>query len=79
MIVSVQNSGCKTVKFQLWDQNLKQGPWDKDGRREIYDKAYLNSERYKDLYEFSKKENLNCFASVFNISDYKILKDIDNL
>jgi len=79
MIVSAKNSGCKTIKFQLWNpKNLKQGPWDKDGRREIYNKAYLNHEKYKNLYEYCKSKNLDCFASVFNMSDYKILKDIDN-
>ena len=37
-------SGCKFVKFQLWDpKNLKKGPWDNDGRREIYEKAFLKS------------------------------------
>ena len=37
MISSVKNSGCNFVKFQLWDpKNLKEGPWDYDGRKEIY-------------------------------------------
>ena len=33
------------AKFQVWNpQYLKDGPWDEDGRREIYEKAYLNEE-----------------------------------
>ena len=37
MIAAAKKSGADAVKFQIWDpSNLKNGPWDKDGRREIY-------------------------------------------
>ena len=79
MILDAKNSGCKTMKFQLWNpKNLKPGPWDADGRREIYEKAYLNDEKFLELYQFSKENNLECFASVFNTTDYSILKKISN-
>ena len=42
MIFAAKNSGADAVKFQIWDpSNLKSGPWDKDGRIEIYKKAYF--------------------------------------
>ena len=43
MIISAKQSGANVAKFQLWDpKHLKKGPWDTDGRREIYEKASLN-------------------------------------
>tara|TARA_B110000211_G_scaffold225711_1_gene278323 strand:- start:4653 stop:5447 length:795 start_codon:yes stop_codon:yes gene_type:complete len=71
-------SGCKFVKFQLWDpKNLKKGPWDNDGRREIYEKAFLDYERYYQLYSYAKSKNISCFASVFDNESFNILKSID--
>ena len=79
MVLSAKDAGCKYVKFQLWDpKNLKKGPWDEDGRRKIYDKAYLTDSMYKELYNYAKKLNLKCFASVFSENDYNRLLCIDN-
>ena len=79
MIKSAHQNGCKYVKFQLWDpKNLKRGPWDKDGRREIYNKAYLSNENYFVLYKYSKLLNIDCFASVFSTYDYERLKEVSN-
>ena len=37
MIVAAKESGADYAKFQTWSvKNLKPGPWDKDGRLEIY-------------------------------------------
>ena len=66
MILDAKNSGCKTKISIMEPKNLKPGPWDADGRREIYEKAYLNDEKFLELYQFSKENNLECFASVFN-------------
>ena len=39
-IASAKESGADYAKFQTWSvKNLKPGPWDKDGRLEIYKKA----------------------------------------
>ncbi len=79
MITSSKEAGCKVVKFQLWNpDNLVAGEWDKDGRREIYEKAYLDKEKYSELYNFSKSINLDCFASVFDKNSYEILKSISS-
>lgn len=78
MIDSSKESGCKFVKFQLWNpSNLSKGEWDNDGRREIYNKAFLNHEKYLELYEYSKSLNVECFASIFSYNDYEILKSIN--
>lgn len=79
MIDASNLSGCDTVKFQLWNpKNLKKGPWDDDGRKEIYDKAFLDQDKYKELYEYCNNKNINCFASVFDNESYNILKNISN-
>ena len=46
MIIAAKSSGANIVKFQYWDPKyLKDGPWDSDGRREIYNKAALTPEK----------------------------------
>ena len=40
MIKAAKESGADYAKFQTWRvKNLKSGPWDTDGRRDIYKKA----------------------------------------
>ena len=79
MISSAKSSGCNFVKFQLWDpKNLKEGPWDYDGRKEIYNKAYLTNDMYKELHDYSVGLNLKCFASVFSNNDYERLLKVDD-
>ena len=38
----------------------------KDGRKEIYEKAQLSDEKYKELLEYSNKIGINFFTSIFN-------------
>ena len=77
MIDRASEVGCKYIKFQIWNpKNLVKGPWDNDGRREIYNKAYLNKDRYMELYNYCNEKNLTCFASVFDDEGYKILKSV---
>jgi N,N'-diacetyllegionaminate synthase len=74
MIDAAKNAGCNYVKFQLWNpKNLKSGTWDNDGRREIYNKSYLDEKKYLELYNYCESKNINCFASVFNDEGFKIL------
>ena len=64
-IEDAKNSGADYAKFQTWQvKNLKPGPWDNDGRRQIYEKAYLDNSKYEELYSFSIENGLDCFASV---------------
>ena len=77
MILSAKKSGVDAVKFQIWNpKNLKTGSWDNDGRRKLYEKSYLDKKKYKLLYDFSKKNKINCFASVWSSKDLKILSSV---
>ena len=77
MIDKASESGCKYIKFQIWDpKNLVEGAWDQDGRREIYHKAYLDEKKYRELYNYCNSKNLICFASVFNTKGYELLKSV---
>ena len=62
------------VKFQFWkEKTLKPGPWDTDGRREIYKSAELNEERIIQLNLCAKKNDLIPFYSVFSVEDIDFL------
>lgn len=75
MIKSAKINGADYVKFQIWDPKyLKSGKWDKDGRKQIYEKSFLNKDKYLTLKKFSKKIGVNCFASAFTIQGAEILK-----
>ena len=37
-----------------------------------------DEKKYNELFEFSKGVGLDCFASIFNKSDYNILKKTSN-
>jgi sialic acid synthase SpsE len=79
MIKSAKDSGADAVKFQIWNpDNLKPGPWDSDGRRELYKKSFLNKEKYKKLFNYSKSIGIFCFASIWSTEDLKILKSVSN-
>lgn len=79
MILSAKKSGADAVKFQIWDpKNLTKGSWDSDGRKKIYEKAFLNEKKYKILKNFSKKHSIPCFASAFNINGLKLLKKLND-
>ena len=78
MILLAKKNGADFVKFQIWDpKKLKIGDWDYDGRRKIYEKAYLNKEKYLKIKKYCKKIKINCFASIFNIDSAKMLKSIN--
>ncbi len=77
MILSAKKSGADAVKFQIWNpKNLKTGSWDNDGRRKLYEKSFLDRKKYKLLFDFSKKNKISCFASVWSIKDLKILSSV---
>jgi len=77
MISASFENGADFVKFQTWSvDRLKSGPWDNDGRSEIYKKAELKKEHHFELFEFSNKLGIEFFTSVFSIEDAALLKDI---
>lgn len=66
MITAAKDAGADYAKFQVWDPAyLKPGPWDHDGRLEIYHKAWLDDDRLRDISDFCRQSEVLFFASVF--------------
>lgn len=77
MIKAAAESGADYAKFQSWSvKNLKNGAWDNDGRREIYEKAELTIERHVELINYCNSVNIKFLSSVFNIKDAILLKSV---
>ena len=79
MISEAAGSGVEYFKFQTWKvDNLKDGPWNNDGRLEIYKKAELSDENHKALVDLCKKYNVKFLTSLFNIKDLKFVSQLSN-
>ena len=78
MIKAAKKSGAHYAKFQTWRvKNLKAGPWDNDGRREIYKKAELTESDYLKILKICKKYKIKFLTSIFNINDFYLLKKLN--
>ena len=78
MILAAKIAGADFAKFQTWSvKNLKAGPWDKDGRLQIYQKAELTQSNHIMLNNFCKKNNIKFLTSVFNEKDIDWLKKLN--
>jgi len=78
MIKSAAKNGADYCKFQTWSvDNLKSGPWDNDGRREIYEKAQLSFKDHIKLKKICLKNRVGFFTSLFNINDVSMLRKIN--
>ena len=79
MISSSKENGADFVKFQTWSvKRLKNGPWDEDGRLEIYNEAELTKDQHFELYEHSNKVGIDFFSSVFSVEDAKLLSEVQD-
>ena len=77
MIKSAKNSGADYVKTQIFDTKyLNKGPWDNDGRRNIYKKAQLNKKKYQSMFRYANKIGIKLFSSVVNKHGIDLLKKI---
>jgi|TARA_B100001059_G_C17832031_1_gene585276 N,N'-diacetyllegionaminate synthase len=77
-IISAKENGANYAKFQTWSTSrLKNGSWDNDGRREIYEKAELSREDHIELIKCCNENNISFMSSVFSIPDAQLLKDLD--
>ena len=75
MIKEAKKSGADYAKFQTWSvNNLTPGPWDEDGRRQIYEKAELKFNHYQKLIKICKKNKIKFLTSLFSTSDYEVIK-----
>ena len=53
---SCKKSGADFVKTQIFSvDRLSPGPWDTDGRRQIYLKAQMSEDKLRKLKAYSKK------------------------
>ena len=78
MIDSASKNGADICKFQTWSEKyLKAGPWDSDGRREIYKKAQLSHDQHLELREYCEKNNVKFLTSIFNKVDLDFLFKIN--
>ncbi len=77
MIHSAKDSGSDIIKFQYWDpQSLKPGPWDSDGRRQIYEKAALNKEKIIFLKRSVEEIGCEFLISVFGTKGAQFIKEL---
>jgi N,N'-diacetyllegionaminate synthase len=75
MIFAAKESGADYVKVQTWQvKNLKPGPWDNDGRRDLYKKAELTQEKYYELITCCNKVGIKFLTSCFNINDLDFIR-----
>ena len=78
MIVSAAHNGADICKFQTWSvKNIKPGPWDTDGRKEIYKKAELSKEQHHYLKKICENNNVSFLTSIFNIDDIDFLSALN--
>ncbi len=79
MIIAAKESGATHAKFQNWKvSKLKAGPWDTDGRREIYKKAELSNEKTNKIYDICEKNKINFLTSIFDSSEAEFISSISN-
>ena len=78
MIVAAHKAGADFAKFQTWSvKNLKPGPWDIDGRLEIYKKAELTKEKHNLLKNYCDEIGIGFLTSVFNVNDVGWLSELN--
>jgi len=79
MIQEAQKTGATHAKFQTWhEKNLQKGPWDEDGRREIYKKAELSLENFNKLKKICESKKIKFLTSVFNPSDVEPMSKVSS-
>mgnify|MGYP003645281011 FL=1 len=77
MINEASENGAHYAKFQTWSvSRLKPGPWDEDGRRQIYEKAELSYDDHVFLMGECKNAGIIFMSSVFSIPDAELLKKV---
>ena len=77
MIIAAKSSGADMAKFQYWaPSKLKPGPWDNDGRLEIYNAAALNEDKILLLMELCSENSIEFLISAFNASDASFINNL---
>jgi len=79
MIKAATDSGATHAKFQTWSvSKLKDGPWNHDGRRQIYEKAELSKENHYFLLNECNKNNIKFLTSCFSSDHVPFISSLIN-
>jgi sialic acid synthase SpsE len=79
MINAAVEAGADYVKFQTWKvANLKPGPWDTDGRRQIYEQAELSEGDHLFLKEHCEMLGVSFLTSCFSEQDIEFISSLTN-
>jgi len=79
MIQEAAAAGANFAKFQTWSaKNLKPGPWDTDGRRQIYEQAELSREDHFTLKDLCQKNGIEFLTSCFNEKDVDLIAELSD-
>lgn len=77
MISAAATAGADIAKFQTWNvDRLKPGPWDSDGRREIYQQAELSKNDHWTLKKMCDKYNIQFLTSCFSETDLEFIREL---
>ena len=74
MIQEAAAAGADTVKFQTWsEKSLKPGPWDEDGRRQIYQQAELTLQNHILLRDHCEQNGVKFLTSCFSADSVEMV------
>lgn len=77
MIKAASDNGATYVKTQVFNESfLKPGPWDTDGRREIYKKAQVTLEQLREMKKYCEENNIGFMASCMSVRDCKLYNKV---
>lgn len=75
MVHAAKEAGADYAKFQTWKvSRLKQGPWDLDGRRELYEKAEFTEDKHIILKEYCDSVGIKFLTSCFCVEDINMVR-----
>lgn len=79
MTEEAAKSGADIVKFQTWRvENLAKGPWDSDGRRQIYEKAELSDDMHRALKQKCDDLGVTFMTSCFSSKDVPSVRELSS-
>lgn len=79
MVSAAKESGADYVKFQTWKvDRLVDGPWDTDGRREIYNKAEMTLKKHEIMKGYCESVGITFLTSCFCSKDIKLVRAFCN-
>ena len=79
MIHAASQSGANYVKFQTWKANrLRPGPWNMDGRKELYERAELSEDDHRLLKCACQENGVKFLTSCFCQEDLVFIRTLSN-